>query len=258
MGKELTPGPTEVIEFLAQQPTPDTICHWLVTRYLEKFGALSSILMALRRTGNLEMLGSFGLDAEVCNAFASRKLWEKWPITDTARTGSGLYFDSFESLVEGYESMKPYSTNSWITGSLITLPLKANSLTVGALGVTFVRELPKAALPIREIEYVVAVLALNIDKLVQSANKDFDKTWPETDLVEDPSGKPLTERQKFILTLMSEGKSNAVIAHSLGYSVSTVAQESMRIFRKIGLANRRAVIEHVKAYGLKRLLESDD
>jgi DNA-binding NarL/FixJ family response regulator len=56
----------------------------------------------------------------------------------------------------------------------------------------------------------------------------------------------LTERQTQIVRLMGEGKTNAAIARSLGYSESTIRQESMGIYRSLGVNNRE---EAVAAHG---------
>lgn len=56
--------------------------------------------------------------------------------------------------------------------------------------------------------------------------------------------KELTERQNLILELIRDGKTNASIALSLGYSESLIRQESIIIYRKLNISGRRDLNNH--------------
>lgn len=53
----------------------------------------------------------------------------------------------------------------------------------------------------------------------------------------------LTKRQNNILDGMSRGKTNKAIAYELGYSESTIRQESMVIYRMLGVSGREEAAE---------------
>jgi DNA-binding CsgD family transcriptional regulator len=53
----------------------------------------------------------------------------------------------------------------------------------------------------------------------------------------------LSERQKIIHSLMSQGFTNAQIAAEVGYSESLVRQETIQIFRVLGVSGRKEIIE---------------
>ena len=55
----------------------------------------------------------------------------------------------------------------------------------------------------------------------------------------DLSGVKLTERQELILALIEEGLTNLAIADRLGYSESLIRQETITIYRKLGIEGRR-------------------
>jgi len=57
--------------------------------------------------------------------------------------------------------------------------------------------------------------------------------------------EPLTDRQMLILQLMASGKTNGFISESLGYSESTVRQETIKIYSKLQCDGR---IEASKIY----------
>ena len=52
-------------------------------------------------------------------------------------------------------------------------------------------------------------------------------------------GRNLTERQYQILELMSQGKTNLAISQILGFSESTIRQESIRIYEKLRCDGRK-------------------
>ena len=53
------------------------------------------------------------------------------------------------------------------------------------------------------------------------------------------NSQDLTERQELILELMQEGKTNGAIATRMGYSESLIRQETIVIYRKLGIAGRK-------------------
>lgn len=52
----------------------------------------------------------------------------------------------------------------------------------------------------------------------------------------------LTERQEVIVGKIRNGKTNAVIAHDLGYSESLIRKETIIIYRKLGVAGRQELL----------------
>jgi DNA-binding CsgD family transcriptional regulator len=61
---------------------------------------------------------------------------------------------------------------------------------------------------------------------------------------------PLTPRQLAILDLMAEGCTNPQIAGRIGFSVSTVRMESLRMYRALGVHDRTQAVVAGRALGL--------
>ena len=57
------------------------------------------------------------------------------------------------------------------------------------------------------------------------------------------SGPPLSPRQIEILQSLIEGKTNYDIASELGYSVSTIRQETIKIYSMLNVSGRRAAAQ---------------
>ena len=60
----------------------------------------------------------------------------------------------------------------------------------------------------------------------------------------------LTERQRTVLALIRDGKSNAAIAASLGYSISTVKNDVQALFTVLGANRRRELVRKALDAGL--------
>lgn len=59
--------------------------------------------------------------------------------------------------------------------------------------------------------------------------------------------RPLTSRQEKIVELIREGRTNLSIANILGYSESLIKQETILIYRKLGVDGRHELLNHPNA-----------
>ena len=64
------------------------------------------------------------------------------------------------------------------------------------------------------------------------------------------SPEDMTERQHAILIEMAQGKTNLVIAKEMILSESTIKQESVKIFRALGVGTRQQAVLKAKTLGL--------
>jgi len=64
-----------------------------------------------------------------------------------------------------------------------------------------------------------------------------------------PSVDSLTKRQLNILKGMVDGKTNHDLATQLGYSVSTIRHETMRIYQALAVSDRREAAQRALEYG---------
>ena len=65
-----------------------------------------------------------------------------------------------------------------------------------------------------------------------------------------PSPESLTERQLTVLRLMAEGKTNSQIAQELILSESTIRQETVKIYRALGVHARSEAGKRAKHLGI--------
>jgi DNA-binding CsgD family transcriptional regulator len=84
-----------------------------------------------------------------------------------------------------------------------------------------------------------------------TTEKTFDQAFLESD--KTPS---LSDRQKEILALLAQGKSNKEIAFALKITEGTVKQHLFTLFKKIGVTNRTKAV--LRAEELLRNGDADD
>jgi DNA-binding NarL/FixJ family response regulator len=70
------------------------------------------------------------------------------------------------------------------------------------------------------------------------------------DALQAPAVGELTARQLRVLSLMAKGMTNGQIARVLAFSESTVRQETMAIFRFLGVHDRRDAVKLATSRGI--------
>jgi DNA-binding NarL/FixJ family response regulator len=131
------------------------------------------------------------------------------------------------------------------SGFLISVPIFASGITVGAFGFVSgqTRGFIDGYAPI--ISSISSALAL---WMTHPRMQAYVQTTGLTGAASD--SLHLTSRQRQILLLVEDGKSNAAIAHALGYSLSTVKQELQRTLHTLRVDGRRGAVARARELGL--------
>jgi DNA-binding CsgD family transcriptional regulator len=127
--------------------------------------------------------------------------------------------------------------------SLICVPLMKDQLPVGALCIVVdakVKQLPFGETLIPIISKLGAYI------LATMASKPGNKGEVDP----NANGEDLTNRQVQILELMAEGLVNVEIAGQMLLSESTIRQETVRIYRALGVPNRAEAAKKARALGI--------
>ncbi len=136
--------------------------------------------------------------------------------------------------------MKGQSQEKWCNDSTVYVETMHNrGVTQGHLMVTFHKALSEdvknqAAERIRDL---CIPLSLYLSFLHQSASGVGGSTFPTNS--RDLATGQLSQRQILILRGMVEGKTNHELATELGFSVSTIRHETMRIYQALAVSDRK-------------------
>lgn len=266
----------DIVRFLMTRPTCDQISQHLVLNLLNAHKPRAAVISLFGVDGSLHAVGAFGMSPQALEAYKTLSLWDSSPMSDAVRSGEPVILDTVEDVQERYPWMgnaeTPYEP-------MAVWPLSLPSQRVGAVQFTFTTS-PEEELLRADVTGVSAVLALYLslltsiattpDKAVASLERD-DRNggYPVTGLSlvegivpEDgaahasrrPAPGTLSDRQLRILGLMAKGLTNSQISKRVGFSESTVRQETMAIYRYFGVGGRR---EAVRLAGMRGMLDAN-
>jgi DNA-binding CsgD family transcriptional regulator len=266
----------DIVRFLMTRPTCDQIAQHLVLNLLNAHKPRAAVISLFGVDGSLHAVGAFGMAPPLLEAFKTLSLWDSSPMSDAVRSGDPVVLGTIDDVQERYPWL---CTVDNPCDPMAVWPLSLPSQRVGAVQVSFT-EAPQLDDLRADMTGVAAVLALYLSLLTSGAaspdravglleREDRSSGFPVASLslveglgAEEPvnhaTRKPppgqLTERQMRILGLMAKGLTNSQISKRVGFSESTVRQETMAIYRYFGVGGRR---EAVRLAGMRGMLDAN-
>lgn len=266
----------DAVRFLMTRPTCDQIAQHLVLNLLTLHRPRAAVVTLFGVDGSLHAVGAFGMSPVALEPYKTLSLWDSSPMSDSVRSGEPVILSTVKEVEERYpwlgSTETPYE-------SLAVWPLSLPSQRVGAVQFTFT--VPPDPDELRsDVTGVAAVLALYLS-LLTSAGSVVEKNGNGSDrddrglafapttlsLVETlnadettpgalrrQGSASLSDRQLRILGLMAKGLTNSQISKRVGFSESTVRQETMAIYRYFGVGGRR---EAVRLAGMRGMLDAN-
>jgi len=191
------------------------------------------LLAELNAEGCVEFSGWFGISD------IDQKSWKKIPITIKLPVTEAILENKFvwitsknRDWLQEYPDMKHYEDMPMDWATIIVLPVYRNLLVDGAILLFSHSELKSSA----ELESYLRVIR-HIVSYARHPRGDELSAQPVIHEL-DSSTEGLTLRQLAICQLIAEGYKNKEIASNVGYSESTIKQETIRIFKNLGVKNR--------------------
>lgn len=204
------------IEWLSYHPSADEITRSLVLDHLSSLGACCARIGLLNSDDSLTFIGEYGFEDGRKGKTFSGSEWRTWD-HDAADIALGR------------------NPNHWSNdGKLLMFPLRHHGAIQGHLVVRFserVREPEK-------VEEIVLDFAIPLSLYLSLSNAS-QKIAGAVSTGEDTGADQLTPRQLSILGGMVEGKTNHELATELGFSVSTIRHETMRIYQALSVSDRK-------------------
>ncbi len=185
--------------------------------YMAPLGACCARIGRLHENDSLEFLGEYGFDAGKAKQIFPSEVWRSW--------------ENDEALIALGKNAEPWNPAK----NMLMIQLRERGAIHGYLVIRFSDSITDTA-HVEEIarNYAVA-LGLYLSLLHQpsgSASRVLQERG-------DTSSDQLTPRQISILRGMVEGKTNHELANELGFSVSTIRHETMRIYQALSVSDRK-------------------
>ena len=212
------------IEWLSFHPTSEEIARGLATEFLHQFSVQGVRFSRLQSDDSIIVLGQFGF--EDSPVWADRVIpSSEWRASDT----------------EPARVLKGESQERWCNDSTAYVEtLRDRGVTQGHLMVSFHKSVAQTdknriAEAIRDL---CIPLSLYLSFQNWAANPVALGVVILNDSRDSGAGQ-LSARQLSILRGMVEGKTNHELATEMGFSVSTIRHETMRIYQALAVSDRK-------------------
>ena len=222
----------KLISWLTFHPTTGEIARALATDYLAEFSVQGVRFSRLRSDDSIIILGEYG--------FEDSAMWKDRVIP----SGEWRARDTEPSRV-----LKGETQERWCNNSTVYIEtLRDRGVTQGHLMVTFHKAISdgdknRVAERIRDL---CIPLALYLSFLHQPSSGISGSNFP----TESRDAGQLSQRQVLILRGMVEGKTNHELSTELGFSVSTIRHETMRIYQALAVSDRKEAAKKALALSL--------
>jgi len=212
------------IEWLSIRPTSSEIAQALVTEYLSEHQVSRIRICRMNNDGSTMVLGQYGYPAtDKWEGVAVPALvWRTW---DTP----------------GIDILTGKNKTSWSPDSNLCVSImRERGVISGSLDVEFLQPVADSAknLILDVIEHLAAPIALYLSFTNRGTYSGGSSTEISVDSRQVNPGQ-LTQRQILILRGMVEGKTNHELATEMGFSVSTIRHETMRIYQALAVSDRK-------------------
>ena len=227
-----------VAHLAAKDLTEDELCEYLVTNTLSFLGVTGAWICEITNRDTVRARASFGVDQSQFSQWQEFPLDWRLPVSDALREQRFLWINTLPHWPEEYTTLHQVNLSPEIK-SMIVIPVLRVGNSNGCIG--FFSN--QALNPDVELELMLRTVT-NLVSLQITRQKNR-KT------VDSASVNSLTDRQLHILSLISQKLTNGEIAEQMGYSESTIRQETMRIFDKLQVQGRHEARTYFEANKIK-------
>ncbi len=223
----------KLTEWLSIHPTPEEIARAIVTEYLLGYSVRAVRFGRMNSDDSVVVIGQFGYTDSV-NYLGRVIPGEEWRA-----------IDSDDIRIMSGEAKSMWAPNS----ELYVGNLRHRGVIQGHLVIALSKPIPESEKA--KFEQLVDDVCIPISLYLSFLDGPGFKSVPaatNTQLTND--SVHLSQRQTLILKGMVEGKTNHELAIELGYSVSTIRHETMRIYQALSVSDRREAAKQAMALSL--------
>jgi DNA-binding CsgD family transcriptional regulator len=219
----------ELSSLLASASSATDLCRKLVHSDLTNESTTGASIFSIDQQAHFQLVGSYGKGLPVSGV----SVWDEHPFGTAAR--SGKLHNTTTQAIDGSD-VEAYC-----------IPLTKGSDPIGILCLTLSAGAEMDTLSPQALSVVSKVTGIWLDSLGVNSGSIGRSGSPGTAA---PSPESLTERQLNVLRLMAEGKTNSQIAQDLILSESTIRQETVKIYRALGVHARSEAGKRAKHLGI--------
>ena len=240
------------LKLISSDPSGDALMQAFARGPMAIYGPHSAALYQVNSARTeLVLSGSFGFSDRIGYYTSVPVSWEL-PATRAFLTGQVIVVPTMDiddrfPLLSPWQDLVPPNGDAAVASSIVAMPIAYSGTTIGVCAMVCTHSDPWGWYDYAFIEGICASLAL-----WQRINTLNDALWlaqaQTTDVRKRPQG--LKGRQLEVLTLLAEGQSNARIAKTLEFSLSTVKADVQALLERLGAKTRTEAVERAILAGL--------
>ncbi|NDD26368.1 MAG: hypothetical protein EB103_05835 [Actinobacteria bacterium] len=218
--------------FQIQDLNNSDICLLISLKLFPREPAAGIGIFELDPAGNYNLVVSFGMTESAQRAWMNSHISTNSPVVEAMRTSQVVCVSTTKEMLTRYpEHSKTHDVNG--LPIVIAAPIRRMGSMVGAIALIG-KEFTVSNDCRNFLETVASLVALKM--IPHETNVEMATRAPNPPL----RNRELTDREKLVQRLMKQVKTNAQIADELGYSESTIRQDAVSMFSKLGVKSRRA------------------
>ena len=242
----------DLIEFLATGPDRAAVCQFLALRWPGPDPIHRVALLEVEQDASVRVTGWFGFLSDALEPFERTSLWDQLPVSVAIREHRTLAFSDATALDREFPRL---NGNGLQIGSLVVTPIISAGQAIGActvIGDDGIVAPDDHAELLQSVCLVLGLFLLSRQDHVQlpataSPALVASETAQQT---REPAPTTLSARQRTVLGYLAQHLTNRQIAVRMGFSESTIRQETMAIYRFLKASGRRDAVDIARERGL--------
>lgn len=228
---------------LSDLPDGDAVGFAICRGLLAPFGAELALVYAARPDGHtLDLVASYGMGAKEHAVYSRTTVDMHLPGVETFRLGTEKWL-SKDQVSNDYPLAASFFRTWKSDGDFAFLPLRHRGAPIGFMVIAFDHPVGRSWHLRATIDALLSATVMWL--LASSALRGaLRSNLAETTPLE------LTARQREVLVLMREGRSNREIADLLGFSGATIKADIRALGQMLGVSGRAEILERSRIAGL--------
>ena len=237
----------DLIEFLATCPDRAAVCQFLALRWPGPDPIHRVALLEVEQDASVRVTGWFGFHSDVLEPFERTSLWDQLPVSVAIREHRTLAFGDATTLDREFPRL---NGNGLQMGSLVVTPITSAGQAIGACTLIGDAGITAPDSNAHLLESACLELGLYLLSRPHIAQPATALAGSQERATRERVPTELSARQRTVLAYLGKHLTNRQIAVRMGFSESTIRQETMAIYRFLEVAGRREAVEVARERGL--------
>lgn len=263
----------ELLGLLSGDPAPVTVCQFLALRWPCVDKIQQTAIMEVEQDASIQLTGSFGFSAQALEPLQRVSLWDELPGAQAIREQRIVTLANPAEVKKSFPNLNDPALR---IGGLILAPVLSSGRAIGACTVITHTQFDAPEDSEQQLNDVCVALGLYLSSRQRATA--LLRTGPIAPIQPSPNGQgsrtgpdlnptrntlvpnQLTERQLTVLQCLAKGLTNRQIAMRMGFSESTIRQETMAIYAFFGVRGRTDAVESALIRGMVKphIFDEDD